>query len=677
MAAVIRHGRRTDEDDAEREQRLRLIESAARDTGWDWNLVTGELTWTDAIESVFGYAPEEVDSSIQWWLDRVHPDSRDRVAADLFRLMKRGGSRWTDEYRFRRRDGTYAVVFDRGTVVRDDDGNAVRMVGSMVDHSDFARLDARLLESRSLMHSALEALTPHIAILDRDGTILATNEAWRRFARENGGDSVRTGAGMNYVDVCRSARGPFSDGAQAVAAGLERLLSGDTAQYELEYPCPEPGMKRWFMLRATPLADGRGAVTAHIDITALKSVESRIRCIEQAGHVVASSLDAQQLLVNLARFSVPRLSSLCIADLLDGDELRRVALVRADGANRADADGVDSPMLVGDPAASPPAVVRALRSGECERADKLAELFPPSGPGSMDRVRGLEAAGITSGLVVPLRVSGRVLGALSFGWTAAAGPSGPEDVHVLEKLSERAAMAVDNAEHYEEKQRAIRARDDVLAVVSHDLRNLLNQALLGTGLLLKGPGNAPTRRAAEIVGRATERMRRLVADLLDFANVEAGRLALDRRPARVSALVREAQALLEPLAERNEMKLAFEVVGDADVQCDQGRVLQVLSNLVGNAVKFSPPRADIQVRVDVGPRETRFSVVDRGPGIDPADMPHIFERYWRGKQAPGCGLGLAIAKGIVEGHGGMIWVDSDPGKGSAFRFTLPHAAAAR
>src|SRR4051812_40023995 len=112
MAAVIRHGKRTEEVEVEHEHRLRLVERAARDTAWDWDLVTGELTWTDAIESVFGYAPEDVDSAIQWWLERVHPDSRDRVAADLFRLVKRGGTRWTDEYRFRRRDGTYAFVFD-------------------------------------------------------------------------------------------------------------------------------------------------------------------------------------------------------------------------------------------------------------------------------------------------------------------------------------------------------------------------------------------------------------------------------------------------------------------------------------------------------------------------------------------------------------------------------------
>ena len=195
---------------------------------------------------------------------------------------------------------------------------------------------------------------------------------------------------------------------------------------------------------------------------------------------------------------------------------------------------------------------------------------------------------------------------------------------------------------------------------------------MGTGILLKGlPTSGPTKKAAEIVGRSTERMRRIVSDLLDFANVDAGHLALDRRPTRVSALVREAQLTLEPLAERSHLTLRVELPRDADATCDQGRVLQVLSNLVGNAVKFSPPGADVLLRVEAQPTETTFSVIDAGPGIEPADVPHVFERYWRGKEAAGCGLGLAIAKGIVEGHGGRIWVETKCGAGSAFRFTLP------
>lgn len=673
MAAVVRHGVRTEEVGRETEERSRLLELAARDAAWDWNLVTGEVTWTEAVQTVFGYAPEEIGASIDWWLERVHPQSRDRVASDLFRLVKRGGAHWADEYPFRRRDGSYVLVFDRGFVVRDEkSGRAVRMVGAMVDHSRFDT-ETQLRRSQGLTHAVLEALTPNIAVVDGDGAILATNEAWRRFARENGAKPGRTGPGANYLDVCRQAKGRFSERADDVARGLTRILAGELEQFEIEYPCPKGSEARWFMLRATPLEGRPGFVAAHIDITALKGVEWRARCLEEASQVVSRSLDAQTLLRKLAEFAVAKLASVSGAYLLEGEELRRVAILKADPTTDGGASEVE--LMAADAGQPPPALVRALRSERYVRVNDAADLFLPVAARTPEHLREVAALGVATAIVVPLRVSGRVLGAVVFGWKEPGAPHAPVDERVLEEVAERVAFAVDNAQHYAARQKAIHARDEILAVVSHDLRNLLNQALLGTGILLKGlSADGPTKRAAEIVGRSTERMSRLVADLLDFANIEAGRLALERRPTRLSALVRDAQLALEPLAERTGMKLRVEVAGEGEVSCDPGRVLQVLSNLVGNAVKFSPPGAEIGLRVEAGAVDTRFSVIDTGPGIEPEDLPHVFERYWRGKEAAGCGLGLAIAKGIVEGHGGKLWAESTPGAGSTFRFTLPSRA---
>src|SRR3954452_14287816 len=119
MTAIVRRNRRTEEVPSASDERARLIERATHDVAWDWNLVTGEVTWTAAIESVFRYLPEQVEPSIDWWLDRVHRQCRDRVASDLFRVVKRGGVHWAEEYPFRRGDGSWALVFDRGYVVRD------------------------------------------------------------------------------------------------------------------------------------------------------------------------------------------------------------------------------------------------------------------------------------------------------------------------------------------------------------------------------------------------------------------------------------------------------------------------------------------------------------------------------------------------------------------------------
>jgi signal transduction histidine kinase len=521
-----------------------------------------------------------------------------------------------------------------------------------------------------LMHAALEALTPSIAIVDGDGTILNTNEAWRRFARENRADEARTGAGVSYLEVCRAARGPFSEHADEVARGLERILAGELAELEIEYPCPRGSEQRWFLLRATPLEGRPGLVAAHIDITALKGVEWRARCVEEAGHVVSLSLDAREQLTNLIEFAVPKLAPVCAAHLFEGENVRRIALAKADGAKWGGAQAVE---LCGpDCGETPPAVARAMATGQSVRASDARDFLLRPGAHTAEALREVEALSVVTALVVPLRVGGRVLGAVTFGWRAARAPYAPVDLHVLEEVTERAAVAVDNAEHYEEKEKAIHARDDILAVVSHDMRNLLNQALLGTGILLRGlPPSGPTKKAAEIVGRSTERMRRLVTDLLDYANVETGRLALERQPTRIATLVREAQQALEPLAERAGTRLRVEMVGEGELDCDPGRVQQVLSNLVGNAVKFSRAGAEIVLRVEVRPTETWFTVIDTGRGIKVEDLSHVFERYWRGREASGSGLGLAIAKGIVEGHGGRISVESKLGTGTTFRFTLP------
>jgi signal transduction histidine kinase len=132
--------------------------------------------------------------------------------------------------------------------------------------------------------------------------------------------------------------------------------------------------------------------------------------------------------------------------------------------------------------------------------------------------------------------------------------------------------------------------------------------------------------------------------------------------------------LHRPLAQQKMLRLEGQVIGqDPGTRCDRPRILQVLSNLIGNAIKFTPAGGAITVRADLGGREARFSVTDSGSGIAADELPHIFERFWQARKAArtGAGLGLAIAKGIVEAHRGRIWVESVPGKGSTFFFTLP------
>jgi PAS domain S-box-containing protein len=249
-------------------------------------------------------------------------------------------------------------------------------------------------------------------------------------------------------------------------------------------------------------------------------------------------------------------------------------------------------------------------------------------------------------------------------------------VIVIHDVTDQRRVELENVRLVGEAQDALRSREDLLAIVSHDLRNPLGVVLASTSLLLKS--NLPpdkqerARRQVEAIQRAGNRMNRLIRDLLDFASIQAGRLSVSVRPQEVAAMVAEVLEVMEPLAAAKSMKLVADVAADLAIRCDHDRVIQLFSNLVGNSIKFTPDGGIITVRAAPDDAAVRFSVIDTGPGIPPDELPHVFDRYYQAqrKNRDGIGLGLSIARGIVEAHGGRIWVESEEGKGSTFSFTL-------
>ena len=227
---------------------------------------------------------------------------------------------------------------------------------------------------------------------------------------------------------------------------------------------------------------------------------------------------------------------------------------------------------------------------------------------------------------------------------------------------------------YEDAEASIDAREQVLKIVSHDLRNPLHTISMCASLMLELP-MPPEKQADHLqrIKRAGERMNRLVQDLLDVAKLEAGRVAISTRAVSVAPLVSEAASMLSPLADEHGLRLEAVVAdGLQQVVADEGRVIQVLSNLVGNAVKFTQAGGTITIRAEDAPGGVRFSVSDTGVGMTTEQLSKLFGQFWQANPADrrGIGLGLSIAKGIVEAHGGRIWVESTPGVGTTFHFTL-------
>jgi signal transduction histidine kinase len=245
-----------------------------------------------------------------------------------------------------------------------------------------------------------------------------------------------------------------------------------------------------------------------------------------------------------------------------------------------------------------------------------------------------------------------------------------ERIELLDR--ERAARA--------KAETAVRTRDEVLAIVSHDLRNPLNTISLAVGALESTdmPPEDETR-TIQVVRRAVDRMNRLIADLLDVARLEAGqKLTIQAEPVDIGAVVTETCDGQTAEAERKLVHLEGQVEdGLPAVNGDKHRLIQVLANLVGNALKFTGEGGQVTVgarRDDAG--QVVVSVTDSGAGIAPEHLAQVFNPYWQARQTArlGAGLGLAIAKGIVEAHGGRIWATSTPGTGSTFAFSLPALA---
>lgn len=246
---------------------------------------------------------------------------------------------------------------------------------------------------------------------------------------------------------------------------------------------------------------------------------------------------------------------------------------------------------------------------------------------------------------------------------------------VAQLATERSVTDKDLVQERERADDALATRDEFLAIVSHDLRNLLNTVLGFAELIAKEAAqNAKVVSDAQRIQRSGARMNRLIGDLVDVASIHAGTLAVARREQSAAPVVAEAVEMFQAQAAARGIRLVTTLVPPPTVAAfDPARLLQVLINLLGNALKFTPRNGTVVVRVEAVDRELRFSVSDTGPGIPADKLEAIFDRYLqvRSGDRRGVGLGLYISRCIVQGHGGRIWASNGAGGGATVSFALP------
>lgn len=239
------------------------------------------------------------------------------------------------------------------------------------------------------------------------------------------------------------------------------------------------------------------------------------------------------------------------------------------------------------------------------------------------------------------------------------------DINSIKTAEERERGAREVAE------RAVHARDEVLAVVTHDLRNPLGNIRLAAAAIGESPGEAT--RSLQIIERSVKRMESLIDDLVDASAIRARGLKLSRTTLETATFVPQLAEEFRSMFEEKDVRLFHEVHAQVTISCDPRRIAQVVSNLLHNALKFTDPGGTVKLVVSVDHLEATFTVEDSGHGIAPDDLDKVFEREWQSEETAhlGSGMGLYIAKGIVEAHSGRITVSSELGRGTAFVFTLP------
>jgi signal transduction histidine kinase len=422
---------------------------------------------------------------------------------------------------------------------------------------------------------------------------------------------------------------------------------------------------QWFLCidRAIRWVDGRLVrMEVAVDITERKRAEEIANLMAAASNVLAGSLDYHATLAAVVKLVVPRFADACAIHLLDDDG--RLEPIEVPASDQGHADLVRAWRASTEPDHA--SLARdVLASGKSQLLTDIGDASTPD-LAATERVRSV--------IAVPLIAQGRAFGVMTLVASAARRDFDAADLSLAENVGTRAALALANARLYESAQQAIHAREEILGIVAHDLRNPLNNILMAADIIGEGSSIDQAHSMAGSVKRTVKRMAQLIDDLLSSTVIESGRFTVARATHDVRALVAEAVETMGPLAQQKGLTLETQI-GDGlpPVECDPDRMLEVFSNLIGNAIKFTPAPGHVRVAARTEGAGVLFSVEDTGPGMGPDVLPHVFDRYWQGRHArrAGAGLGLHIVKGIVEAHGGTVWAESRVGEGSTFFFTLP------
>jgi PAS domain S-box-containing protein len=427
---------------------------------------------------------------------------------------------------------------------------------------------------------------------------------------------------------------------------------------------------------------GRCAIYGFVrDITVRKSYERRLAFLASLSAQLVEVISYEERVRISADVLTPSYADLCVVSMVENDELHFRAVATADEATRSRFQAQNFQLNLKEFNRFSPFEVIATRKPIIIK-DVETEIFAMADVSASFKSY-LKELDVTSYISIPLVSRGRVVGLFNLAMQGRKRRFHQKDVSFFEEVADRCAVAIDNADLYQRAKAAAHARELVLSIVSHDIRNPMANIDLALQMLHASVQSATVEKiplSFEIVDKTISRIKhsllsmdRLISDLLDFGKIQSGTLSVKMEPVEVAELVKTAVEPFEEKCQRKSLRLISEIdAAVSRVHCDSTRLIQVLWNLIGNSIKFTAPGGEIRISVSAVNDRVQFTVADTGCGVSREELEKIFERFWQSKEAAeqGYGLGLSIAKGIVISHGGKIWAESIEGKGTKVHFLI-------
>lgn len=642
---------------------------------WLWEVdENGAYTYASpVVRQLLGYEPDELLGRTPF--DLMPPEEARKVAERFGDIVARRMPFSALENTNRHRDGHLVILETSGIPLFDDAGRFVGYRGIDRDVTERKRVEQALRASESKLAGIISIAADAIISVDQAQRVIMFNEGaekifgWSR--DEVLGKPLDLLIPERFRHLHRHHVTSFNSGPDMgikIEQGRRAIVG--LRQTGEEFPA-DAAVSR--------LHDVDGWINTIVlrDITEQKRVEYEELFLAEVGTVLAETLDFENTLTSVAQLAMRGNADFCTIDFVDErGELKRVKATGSDPAKAAIYESLERfPFGRSRPLLS----WTILKSKQPQLWEEISAQTIDAMTQDEEHRQLLEALAPTSIMGVPLIAHGRLLGALM---VVSCGPKRfrASDLKLMAQLGHRAALALDNARLYRITQRAVKTRDDVLGIVAHDLRSPLGTMTLQASLLqrLEAELGPRARKAGDTIERAARRMNRLIQDLLDTTRMETGSLPIAPQRLPAAQVVLGSEESHRDLVSSSSLQLQVELPPELpDIWGDRDRLSQVFENLLGNAAKFTPAGGQITVGARPGEREIVFWVADTGSGIAAADVPRLFDRFWQARKGErrGAGLGLSIAKGIVEAHGGRIWVDSALGRGSTFAFTVPVASS--